>query len=272
MGPRPRGRHLKISEGEIVIGAAGRPRVLIRNGREILVEHDRRISPDRLFRLGLRAGVPAALFQRRGLVMHAAAVAIGGRSVLFTGPSKAGKSTLSATLGLRGHQVLADDFLGIDPSPPPESGRVVRLVCWEKSHHLRPATLTYLFDRPESPEHARIKFSVPTGIFPAPVAILLPKRGASPDAPTLLRVSAAAAAVLLSQQLRGGRFLAPWMFDDFSRTVMERLATLPTYALNIPDGWQGYDRVLDAVEAVAADPWQASDTNGTRTLPPLAFG
>ena len=51
------------------------------------------------------------LLRLRGLTcLHASAVAIGGRAVLFSGAGGAGKSTTAAMLARRGHAVLADDI------------------------------------------------------------------------------------------------------------------------------------------------------------------
>jgi hypothetical protein len=43
--------------------------------------------------------------------LHASAVAIGGKAVLFTGDAGAGKSTTAAALAQRGHLVLSDDIV-----------------------------------------------------------------------------------------------------------------------------------------------------------------
>ena len=59
------------------------------------------------------AGTGLALAWRlRGeLCLHASAVSIGGRAVVFAGASSAGKSTIAAALSLRGHDVIADDLV-----------------------------------------------------------------------------------------------------------------------------------------------------------------
>ena len=61
------------------------------------------------------AGTVLALAWRlRGeLCLHASAVSIGGRAVLFVGESGAGKSTIAAALAVRGHRVIADDLVVI---------------------------------------------------------------------------------------------------------------------------------------------------------------
>jgi hypothetical protein len=45
----------------------------------------------------------------RGAIVHAAGAVIGGRGMLFAGPSGAGKTTLSRLLAAAGHEILSDD-------------------------------------------------------------------------------------------------------------------------------------------------------------------
>lgn len=54
----------------------------------------------------------------RGLeVFHASAVALGGRAVAFLGASTAGKTSIAASLVLRGAQFMTDDVLAVSPGP-----------------------------------------------------------------------------------------------------------------------------------------------------------
>jgi serine kinase of HPr protein (carbohydrate metabolism regulator) len=59
----------------------------------------------------------AAALLRGDLVLHAAAVAIGGRAVVLCGPPAVGKSALAAALAQRGHSVLADAVTAVAPVP-----------------------------------------------------------------------------------------------------------------------------------------------------------
>ncbi|HEX2153485.1 MAG TPA: hypothetical protein VHL52_05870 [Acidimicrobiia bacterium] len=57
-------------------------------------------------------GMPSLLmFMHRGdMPLHAGAVEIGGKAVLYTAPSKFGKTTLSAALWTAGHRLLSEDL------------------------------------------------------------------------------------------------------------------------------------------------------------------
>jgi len=53
------------------------------------------------------------LRQRGWLPLHASAIELEGRALLFMGKSGAGKSTLAAAFETGGHPLLADDVVGI---------------------------------------------------------------------------------------------------------------------------------------------------------------
>ncbi|MFP5388648.1 MAG: hypothetical protein ACLGG5_05035 [Thermoleophilia bacterium] len=54
------------------------------------------------------------LSMRGDLVLHASAVEVGGRAVLFCGPTQRGKSTLARVLGEAGHRLLGEDGIAIE--------------------------------------------------------------------------------------------------------------------------------------------------------------
>lgn len=85
----------------------------VRDGGEILVAAEAQTPPEvaRLFLLGAAMGV--LLHQRGLLVLHASAVAIDGRALVFVGDSGAGKSTIAAALQARGYPVVADDVVAL---------------------------------------------------------------------------------------------------------------------------------------------------------------
>ncbi len=87
---------------------------LVRDGQEIIVEPLPNID-ERLVRLPLLGAVLAVLLHQRGkFVLHASAVALNGRVVVFVGEKGSGKSTMAAALCRRGHELLADDIVAID--------------------------------------------------------------------------------------------------------------------------------------------------------------
>jgi hypothetical protein len=85
--------------------------LLIRNGREIIVDRvpDADAGRLRLFILGAALGV--LLHQRGHFILHASAIAVEDRAVLFVGDKGWGKSTIAATLCKRGHRLLSDDVV-----------------------------------------------------------------------------------------------------------------------------------------------------------------
>ena len=66
-----------------------------------------------LYTLGSAMGL--ALMLRGALVLHAAAVLVEGKAVLFLGPSGAGKSTLAAAFARAGTPTLGDDTVALWP-------------------------------------------------------------------------------------------------------------------------------------------------------------
>ena len=89
-------------------------RFLIREARDIDIDP----APDAgepLLRLPLLGPVMAVLLHFRGmLVLHASAIAMGGRSAVFLGDKQAGKSTTAAALVAAGHRLVADDVVAVD--------------------------------------------------------------------------------------------------------------------------------------------------------------
>lgn len=92
-------------------------KMVIQNGSEVLIEPFSEVE-DALIRIPLVGMALATLLQQRGVfVFHASAVAIGQQAVIFVGDQGAGKSTMSAMLYARGHQMLSDDVVGLSLEP-----------------------------------------------------------------------------------------------------------------------------------------------------------
>ena len=88
-------------------------RFLLRAGCEIVIEAEDGAGLDDIsaFVVGTAFGV--LLHQRDQVVLHASAVRVGGKSVLFCGNSGAGKSTIAAALGQHGYTLHADDVCAV---------------------------------------------------------------------------------------------------------------------------------------------------------------
>ena len=72
---------------------------------------------DELLAFPLLGPVMALLLHQRGLlVLHASAVNVGGRSVIFMGDKGAGKSTTAGAMIRAGHRLLTDDVVALDLS------------------------------------------------------------------------------------------------------------------------------------------------------------
>lgn len=90
----------------------------VRGGREILACPRPGVPPGLLRRVLLGPVMVQLLLQRRHrFPLHASAVAVRGRAVLFLGRSGAGKSTLAAAFHARGHRVLGDDVAVVRTGP-----------------------------------------------------------------------------------------------------------------------------------------------------------
>jgi len=140
------GRRLR-AQGEAIAIYWPEGGFLLRAGRQLIVDpipgvHEAQVA---LFILGAAMGL---LLHQRGLMaLHASAVAIDGRGVVFIGPKGWGKSTLAVTLADLGHAVLTDDIAAIVM----QSGGPV-IVPGAPQIKLWPDTLTALGRRPEDYE------------------------------------------------------------------------------------------------------------------------
>jgi hypothetical protein len=110
-------------------------RFLLRGGREIVYALEPGGDPSDIpiFVLGTAFGI--LLHQREQIVLHASAVRVNGKAVLFCGSSGAGKSTLAAALAQRGFPLMNDDvcaitFAGGHPTVQSD-GRQLKL--WEQA-------------------------------------------------------------------------------------------------------------------------------------------
>jgi hypothetical protein len=103
----------QIAGDRFLFHVPGVARFLLSAGREILFEPASGVAAGdvSIFLIGTVFGI--LLHQRGEIVLHASAVQVNGRAVLFCGSSGAGKSTLAAALAQRGFPLVADDLCAI---------------------------------------------------------------------------------------------------------------------------------------------------------------
>ena len=108
-----RGVTWQIAGDRFLFQVPGVARFLLSGGREILFEPASGVAPGdiSIFLIGTVFGI--LLHQRGEIVLHASAVRVNDKAVLFCGSSGAGKSTLAAALAQRGFPLVADDLCAI---------------------------------------------------------------------------------------------------------------------------------------------------------------
>lgn len=174
-----------------------------------LIEH-RLVSSAICMLLGLRGD----------LVLHASAVEVNGRAVLFCGPTLRGKSTLARALGEAGHRVLGEDgiaiALGEDGPVAFPGARGVRVRCRDGNSRNR----TDLVADPGSEP-----VSCPVG-----AVVLVGERGAALEVEPIERAQALA---LLTPNLihSGGRASIGAAFARLATL----LGSVPASRVSLPD-------------------------------------
>jgi hypothetical protein len=140
---------------------------LVRGGQSILVEPVPDADPGEI-QIALLGPVVAALLAQRGhLLLHASAVAIDGKAVLFLGTTRSGKSTLASALHARGHPLVVDDLSAIDLS-----GDTPSLLRGWPYTKLWPDSLAAMGEDPESlpriaDQYVKRRRSFPSGFYGA---------------------------------------------------------------------------------------------------------
>ena len=108
-----KGATWQIAGDRFLFQVPGVARFLLSGGREIIFEATAGVhaSDVSIFIVGPVFGI--LLHQRGEIVLHASAVQVNGKAVLFCGSSGTGKSTLAAALAQRGFPLVADDLCAI---------------------------------------------------------------------------------------------------------------------------------------------------------------
>jgi hypothetical protein len=114
--PRFRGARFQADAGEFLLRVDGVGCYHVQNGDKITIMPEEGAGEDDVLVFLMGSAVGALLHQRNTLALHAAAIQVNGGSVIFTGPSGIGKSTLAAGFYRRGYPFLADDVCAVTTS------------------------------------------------------------------------------------------------------------------------------------------------------------
>jgi hypothetical protein len=178
------------------------------------------------------SAVGTLLSMRGDLVLHASAVAVDGRAVLFCGPTGRGKSTLALALGEAGYGVLGEDGLAIDLEGE-------RPVAFPGARGIRVRGLGA--DGSRSTD--LVSDPAPAEPPPSPVAAVV-LLGERLETLAVERLEAARALALLTPNLThsGGRGAIAASFGRLARL----LGTVPAFRASLPED-------LDSLPEAAAD-------------------
>ena len=208
-----------------------------------------------LVQADLLGRVPAlALAARGALPLHASAVTVRGRGLVFLGGKHFGKSTLAAALAAAGARLVADDMAVIEPGPPARLLPGVPLFrLWnEAADHLRAREIggtriegrkLTLADLPSR--------RVESGRTPLAALYLLDPSDAAADSAPARRVPLAPTEAVLAMLTHAK--LGPLLHGAPAAAHLARAAAVaalaPAYTLRIA---RGFERLPDAVARILA--------------------
>lgn len=111
--PRIKGVRYQAAPGEFLLRVDNVARYHVQDGSRITIMPEKGVGDDDVLIFLMGSAMGALLHQRSILVLHAGAITVNGESVIFSGPSGIGKSTLAAGFHQRGYPFLADDVCAI---------------------------------------------------------------------------------------------------------------------------------------------------------------
>lgn len=111
--PQSKGLRFQSAPGEFLLRVDSVARYYVQEGRRITIQPEPGVEEESILIFLMGSAMGALLHQRNILVLHAGAIAVNGQSVIFSGHSGIGKSTLAAGLHKRGYPFLADDVCAI---------------------------------------------------------------------------------------------------------------------------------------------------------------
>jgi hypothetical protein len=207
----------------------------------------------------LYSTVTALLLAQQGrFALHATAVRIGAVDVAIAGACGIGKSTTALTLAGRGHRLLCDDVLPLEPEP---SG--TRHVPTPRPVRIAPSaaqTLGIDVSRASGPSPHVGKLALPCEpAQPSRLDAIVILRSGPSALIEISRIGRSAALPLLYAHAYRSRLLASWRAEIF-RWAAGVAATVPVLCLERPAAGWSAGQVASALEDVAAQLLRARGT------------
>lgn len=127
-----KGVRFQAGPNEFLLRVDGVARYYVKNGSHITIMPEQSAHEDDILLFLMGSVMGALLHQRNILVLHAGAIAVNGKSVIFSGISGVGKSTLTAGFHRRGYTFLADDLCAVNTASghPSVISGFSRLKLW----------------------------------------------------------------------------------------------------------------------------------------------
>jgi hypothetical protein len=212
---------------------------------------------DQLIAFPLLGPVMALLLHQRGLlILHASAIAVGGKSAIFMGDKGAGKSTTASAMIRAGHELLTDDVVALDLASSDEAmivpgfpqlklaadaAAAISLKEAEVRQQAHPAI--------DKMQHRLLGGFSPDSVPATRIYIL--ERGEKAAISALPRIAALPALIKFSYVTRFGR---PALAGDFAVKHLRQCARLADHVgvcrLEVPTG---LDRIGEAVDLIEKD-------------------
>lgn len=272
-GPPTSHRLQAMTDGGLVLRAPGWAEFAVHPSGRIEV-FTRPGAPEMAIKAFIIGPILAAVAYLRGWIcLHASAVAVEDRAMLFCGDSGAGKSTLAAHLACRGHRVLCDDTSIIATG-----WRRSRVLAADRSVKLRPDTLARMreirsdleSERISGPSSPRAKFHLGPACTEARPELhavygLVQDPGGSPC--KLERLSGARALELIVSNSHRKRMLGILGIQvEHLGRCLALLDQIEVYQLRIPQGFAHMDAVISQLESAWADaPRKGSSCRAQKT-------
>lgn len=253
---------LRLERDRISVGADGRAvidvpdcvRIGLVDGREIMVDPAPGVSAAELQTWLLGPGLGVICHQRGVIPLHACAIRAGDSGLAITGHSGAGKSTMATALVQRGHRLLADDVLVMDPQTGMAHPCFPAVKLWDRSR----SALVVNQDGQQPVARKAGKWHVPMlGAFdPQPRALAaIVHLGVNPAArqPVLTRYSTVQAVAVLDAMTYRPYLAAALHGRQHVLSAAARLATqVPVWQLVRTQDFADLAGMLDMLEGLVA--------------------